>query len=221
MNLIFLGPPGSGKGTQAAKLEKDLNIPKLSTGDMLRKAIFDKTPLGNQAKSIIDSGALVPDEIMINMITERISYPDCQQGFILDGFPRTIIQAEALDQTLTNLGKKIDLVLELKVDDNAIIERTSGRFSCAKCNHSYNKKYRNTKLPGICDECGSDKFIYREDDDPKAVANRLKAYHSLTEKLLPYYKNQGKLFTINGMEDIDEVSNKINLIIKTKSNLLT
>jgi adenylate kinase len=178
MNLIFLGPPGSGKGTQSSQLETIYGIKKLSTGDMLRQAIKDNTEIGQQAKSIIEKGELVSDQIMISMISERIKLEDCKKGFVLDGFPRTIAQAEALENVLNKMGKKIDAVLELKVDDNALVERISGRYSCGKCGESYNMKFKPSLVENVCDICGASDFKQRDDDKAETVMKRLNTYHN-------------------------------------------
>jgi adenylate kinase len=221
MNLIFLGPPGSGKGTQSMMLEKKYNIPKLSTGDMLRKAVAENSLIGQQAKIIMDAGEYVPDNIMIEMISERINLDDCKGGFILDGFPRTIKQAEALDEMLAVKGKSINAVLELKIDDTALIDRISGRYSCKTCDTGYNSKFKKTIKEGYCDDCGGTEFIYREDDKAETVAARLRAYNEQTSHLLLYYNNKKLLHTINGMADIEVVSNQINLIVRSSAKILT
>lgn len=213
MNLILLGPPGAGKGTQAQLLKDRNGLVQLSTGDMLRAAVASGSELGKQAKSIMAAGGLVSDEIMINLISDRISQPDCAKGFILDGFPRTTRQAEALDAMLTAKGLKLDAVIELKVDDAALVERISGRFSCAKCGAGYHDKYKQPKKAGICDSCGSDQFTRREDDKAEVVASRLEAYHRQTAPLLPYYQARGVLKTVDGMAGIDEVQGQIEKVL--------
>jgi adenylate kinase len=205
MNLIFLGPPGSGKGTQSLMLEKLLNVPKVSTGEILRKAVDDQTEIGLKIGSIIESGAFVSDDIVIDMLSQKLNNSDCSNGFILDGFPRTIEQAKALDVLLAKINKKIDAVLELKVDEQVLIDRIAGRFSCA----------------GICDQCGSKNFICRKDDNVETVANRLKIYRDQTSKLLPYYKDKGILYSVDGVADIKIVSEQIKLIVQSVSNILT
>ncbi|HEU0070128.1 MAG TPA: adenylate kinase [Alphaproteobacteria bacterium] len=213
MNLILLGPPGAGKGTQAQLLKDRNGLVQLSTGDMLRAAVASGSELGKQAKSIMAAGGLVSDEIMINLISDRISQPDCAKGFILDGFPRTTRQAEALDAMLSAKGLKLDAVIELKVDDAALVERISGRFSCAKCGAGYHDKYKQPKKAGICDSCGSDQFTRREDDKAEVVASRLEAYHRQTAPLLPYYQARGVLKTVDGMAGIDEVQGQIEKVL--------
>lgn len=213
MNLILLGPPGAGKGTQAQLLKERHGLVQLSTGDMLRAAVASGSELGKTVKSIMASGGLVPDETMINLIADRIAQPDCAKGFILDGFPRTTRQAEALDAMLTAKGLKLDGVIELQVDDAALVERISGRYSCAKCGAGYHDSYKKPKKAGICDSCGSDQFTRREDDKAEVVASRLEAYHRQTAPLLPYYKARGVLRTVDGMAGIDEVQGQIEKVL--------
>jgi adenylate kinase len=214
MKLILLGPPGAGKGTQASRIEQAFGIVQLSTGDMLRAAVASGSDLGVKAKSIMESGGLVPDEIMISMIRERISKDDCKSGFILDGFPRTAAQAAALDEMLASLGKSLDAVIEMKVDDEALVDRISGRFTCAKCGEGYNKKFKMPEKVGVCDKCGSTEFKQRSDDNAETVSARLKAYHAQTAPLVPYYAQKGVLFSVDGMKNIDEVTFNINDILK-------
>lgn len=215
MNLILLGPPGAGKGTQATKIEKDYGAIQLSTGDMLRAVVASGSELGLEAKKIMDEGGLVPDEIMVKMIEERISKDDCKEGFILDGFPRTTAQAEALDEMLSRLGKGLDAVIEIKVDDGALVERISGRFSCKSCGEGYNKKYKLPSVKDVCDKCGGSEFYQRSDDNAETVSARLKSYHAQTAPLIPYYKDKGILQTVDGMMSIDDVMKDINHILKT------
>jgi adenylate kinase len=213
MNLILLGPPGAGKGTQAQYLQNRLQIAKLSTGDMLRAAVSSGSALGNQVKDIMAKGQLVSDEIVINLLRERIQQPDCQKGFILDGFPRTVAQAEALDVMLDQEKKKLDFVIELKVDDKQLVDRIAGRFSCAKCGAGYHDNFKQPKTAGVCDECGSAEFSRRDDDKAETVAKRLEAYHAQTAPLLPYYKQKSVLTSVDGMADIEEVTRQIDGII--------
>lgn len=208
MILILFGPPGAGKGTQAKFLEQKFNIVQLSTGDMLRAKAKQTDDLATTIKGIFAAGALVPDDIMIAMIEERIQHDDCKNGFILDGFPRTVPQAEALDQMFAKQGKKLDAVVELKVDENALVERIVGRCSCSNCGASYHYKFNPPKVEGICDLC-SGPIICRSDDNEETVRARLKTYHEQTEPLLPYYSAKGVLKTVDGMAPMDDVTKEI------------
>lgn len=209
MNLIMFGPPGAGKGTQADFLSKKYGYAKLSTGDMLRAAVASGSELGMQAKSIMAAGQLVPDEVMIRLIKERIQDADCQKGFILDGFPRTNAQAEALDEMLSEEKKSLNHVIELKVDDQKLVERIVGRFSCKSCGAGYHDSFKQPKTEGVCDDCGSTEFTRREDDKAETVTKRLKAYHDQTAPLLPYYAAAGVLTTVDGMADMNDVTKEI------------
>jgi adenylate kinase len=219
MNIILLGAPGAGKGTQADIIKEKLHIIKLSTGDMLRETAASGSELGNKLQSIMMAGQLVPDGIMIDMIDKRISLPDCRQGFILDGFPRTLEQAEALDLLLTQRGKKINAVIEIRVDDEVIIQRITGRFSCAQCGKGYHEEFVTPKKAGVCDACGSTEFLRRKDDSIETVSKRLKTYHAQTSPLLPYYLNKGLLHTINGMEPVDVVNRRIDEILQNSIDI--
>lgn len=201
MNLILLGAPGAGKGTQAEVICKALNIPTISTGNMLREAVKNGTKSGLEAKSFMDSGKLVPDEVVIGILKDRIAEDDCKNGFILDGFPRTVPQAEALD----NMGVAIDKVVEIYVPDEKIKQRLSGRRVCEGCGNSYHVDFKPTKVEGICDACGA-KTVIRKDDEPETVNNRLAIYHEQTAPLKGYYENQGKLVTVEGQEEVSETS---------------
>jgi adenylate kinase len=209
MRLLLLGPPGAGKGTQAERIAAKYRIPHLSTGDMLREAVAANTEIGRQAKSIMDAGRLVPDDVMIRLVAERIAQPDCARGFILDGFPRTLAQAEALDRLLEERGLELDLVVEIAVDDEALIERISGRFACARCGAGYHDRFKQPKMPGVCDACGSREFLRREDDNAATVRARLEAYHAQTAPLLPYYRDKGLLQVVDGMAEIDRVTAEV------------
>ncbi len=209
MKLILLGPPGAGKGTQSDILRNHYGLAKLATGDMLRAAVKNSTPLGLQVAEIMQTGALVSDDIIVRMIQERISQPDCAKGFILDGFPRTTAQAEALDRMLEREGTQLDAVIEIKVNDAILVERISGRFSCGKCGAGYHDHFMPTAVEGICDHCGSHHFTRRSDDNADTVAKRLESYHAQTAPLLPYYAAKGLLKTVDGMLDVEEVTASI------------
>ena len=206
MRLILLGPPGAGKGTQAAWLKDTYGIPQLSTGEMLREAVAKGTEVGREAKSIMEAGRLVSDEIINLIVAERIDQPDCAGGFILDGFPRTVPQAEALDHMLAERGLALDAVIEFHVDHDALVERISGRFSCARCGAGYHDRFKPTKVAGVCDVCGSTEFVRRKDDNAATVAARLDAYEAQTAPLLPFYRSKGLILTVDGMSPIDEVT---------------
>ncbi len=205
MNIILLGPPGAGKGTQARSLEEKYGMIQLSTGDMLRGAIKRGEPLGLKAKEIMDRGTLVPDELMVDLIEHRIAQPDCAKGFILDGFPRTVPQAEALDRMLAAKGMKLDAVVELKVNEDLLVERVSGRFTCAKCGEGYHDKFKKPKVDGVCDVCGATDFTRRPDDNAETMKTRLAAYNDQTAPILPYYQGKGALKSIDGMAALEAV----------------
>lgn len=213
MNIILLGPPGAGKGTQSDYLRDTFRLTKLATGDMLRAAVASGSEIGLKAKAVMAAGALVSDDIMIGIIRDAISDANCPNGFILDGFPRTTAQAAALDAMLMDEGKKIDYVIELAVDDKALVERIAGRFSCKKCGAGYHDTFRQPVTKGKCDACDSTEFSRREDDKAETVAKRLEQYHAMTAPLLPHYKGQGALRTVDGMADIAEVTAAINRIV--------
>jgi adenylate kinase len=209
MNLILLGPPGAGKGTQADLLKQRYGLIQLSTGDMLRAAVASGSDLGKRVKAIMEAGQLVPDDIMIEMISDRIDQADCAKGFILDGFPRTTRQAEALDAMLAKKGTKLDRVVELKVEDSELGKRIAGRFACAKCGAGYHDEFKPPKKAGVCDVCGGTEFVRRQDDRPETVAARLAAYHAQTAPLSAYYGARGLLSQVDGMAEIPEVFRQI------------
>ena len=209
MNVIILGPPGAGKGTQAKRIEAKYHLVQLSTGDMLRALVASGSELGKEAKKIMESGRLMPDDLMIQMISERIDEPDCRDGFILDGFPRTEAQAEGLDTMLAEKGLKLHHVIELKVDEEALVERITGRFSCSKCGAGYHDVFQQPKTEGVCDICDSTEFTRRADDNEATVRARLEAYRAQTAPILPYYEEAGVLKAVDGMADIDTVTHQI------------
>jgi adenylate kinase len=214
MNIILLGPPGAGKGTQAKRIEEKHGLIQLATGDMLRAAVANGTEVGRKAKPIMDAGKLCPDEILIAMIAERIAQPDCAKGFILDGFPRTVRQAEALDEMLAAKHRELDHVIEMKVDEAALVDRVTGRFSCTRCGASYHDRYNQPKVAGVCDVCGNTSFSRRADDNAETIKARLEAYRSQTAPILPYYRKKKILVAVDGMAEIDEVTRQIDAILK-------
>lgn len=209
MNLILLGPPGAGKGTQAKMLGDRRGLIQLSTGDMLRAAVAAGSEVGLKAKAVMDRGELVSDEIVIGIISGRIDDPDCANGFILDGFPRTQAQAEALDRLLVEKGKTLDAVVEMRVDDDRLVDRITGRFTCAACGEGYHETAKRPAVEGVCDRCGATEFTRRADDTEETVRSRLIAYHAQTKPLIDYYDAQSKLRSVDGMASIDDVSRDI------------
>ncbi len=213
MNLILLGPPGAGKGTQAKRLEQQHGLTQVSTGDMLRAEVKSGSEVGLQAKAIMERGDLVPDAIIIAMLAAQVSRPDATKGFILDGFPRTVPQAEALDLMLAEKGVPLDHVIELRVRDEEMVARISGRYSCAKCGEGWHDQFKQPKHTGVCDACGGTEFTRRADDRAETVAARLAAYHRQTAPLLPYYAARGILRAVDGMAAMDRVYSDIEKII--------
>ena len=213
MNIILLGPPGSGKGTQAKRIEQTHGIIQLSTGDMLRATTNSDTELGRRVKAIMDSGQLVPDDTIVEMIDRRIVQPDSSAGFILDGFPRNVPQAKALDAMLAEHNLKLDHVILLDVDEAALVDRLSGRFTCTQCGASFHDRYNRPSCEGVCEVCGGTEFVRRADDRPEAVKARFEVYRSQTAPILPYYRDRGILRVVDGMAEIDEVTRKIDRIL--------
>jgi adenylate kinase len=213
MNVVLLGPPGTGKGTQAKRIEQRSGIVQLSTGDMLRNAIASGSELGARVKGIMAAGQLVPDDLMIGMIAERTALPDCRSGFILDGFPRTVPQARALDEMLAKRGLELDHVIEIVVDEAALVDRLSGRFSCQRCGASYHERHHRPRIEGVCDVCGAREFIHRADDSPEAVKARFAVYRRQTAPLLPYYRARGILRSVDGNAEMDAVTRRIEAIL--------
>jgi adenylate kinase len=213
MNLILLGPPGAGKGTQAKLLEESHGLKQLSTGDMLRAARNAGTEIGLKAKAVMDRGDLVSDEIVIGIVSERLDQPDVKKGVVFDGFPRTPAQADALDRLLASKGQKIDAVIEMKVNDEALVTRIVGRYTCAKCGQGYHEQFAKPKLAGTCDVCGSREFTRRADDNEKTVRDRLHVYNTQTAPLVAYYREKGNLHVIDGMADIGKVTQDMSAVL--------
>jgi len=213
MNILFMGPPGAGKGTQAEKIVSEFEIPHISTGDAFRAAMSQGTPLGVEAKSYVDKGLLVPDEITNGIVRDRLAQPDCDRGFLLDGFPRTIAQAEALDGMLADLGKKIDVVFNLVVDRSLLLARLTGRRICKSCGSTYHVMFNPPKQEGVCDKC-SGELYQRSDDTEEKVGTRLDEYLNKTAPLLDYYRNKGILHEVNGEQDIHQVTAEISSILR-------
>ena len=213
MNIILLGPPGAGKGTQAKRLETGRGMIQLSTGDMLRAAVAAGTELGKQAQKVMDAGNLVSDDLMIGLISERLDQDDTKGGFILDGFPRTTAQAEALDKMLEQKGLELDYVIELRVDDAALVRRIVGRYTCAKCGQGYHDEFQKPKVEGVCDACGSTEFKRRADDNAETVRTRMAEYRAKTAPILPLYEARGIVSRVDGMASIEEVTEAIDDIL--------
>ncbi len=215
MNLVLLGPPGGGKGTQAKRLMDTFGLVQLSTGDMLRAAVSSGSEIGKKAKAVMDAGQLVSDDIVIAIIDERLDQADTQNGVIFDGFPRTVAQAEALDAMLVRKGRGLNAAIEVRVPDALLIERITGRYTCAKCGAGYHDKFQKPAKDGVCDKCGSTEFIRRADDNAETVTKRLDAYHAQTAPLLPYYEKKGILSVVDGTQDIAKVTTDLETILKS------
>ena len=209
MNIILLGPPGAGKGTQARILEERTGMVQLSTGDMLRAAVASGSEIGKKAKAVMEAGQLVSDDIVIDVVRERLAQPDLAKGAIFDGFPRTVAQAEALDGLLEERGQPLDAVIEMQVDDGVLVDRISGRFTCAKCGEGFHDTAKRPAVEGLCDTCDSTEFIRRADDNAETVASRLTAYHAQTAPLIAYYRSKGKLRGVDGMAAIADVASQM------------
>jgi len=215
LNIILLGPPGCGKGTQAKMLTEKYHIPQISTGDILREAVKNKTPLGLEAKTYMDSGKLVPDDVVIGIIQDRLKQPDCEKGFILDGFPRTVVQAEALDDTLKTMGKKIEHAISISVDEEELLRRLTGRRTCRSCGAMFHILFNPPKKEGICDKC-SGELYQRDDDKEETIRNRLNVYNQQTAPLIDYYQKKELLRTIESVGKIEDIFRKIEEVIKGK-----
>ena len=214
MNLILLGPPGAGKGTQAKILEDKFGLKQLSTGDMLRAAVAAGTEYGKKAKEVMAAGGLVSDGIVVAIISERLDQPDVKKGFILDGFPRNTAQARALGTMLKAKGLKLDAVIEMKVDDAALVARISGRYTCAKCGKGYHDHFEKPRAAGVCDNCGGTEFTRRPDDNEATVKSRLEVYHQQTAPLVDFYRGEGNLKSVDGMAEISEVTRQIGKLLE-------
>ncbi len=213
MNLILLGPPGAGKGTQASRLVKERGLVQLSTGDMLRAAVAAQTPIGLAAKAVMESGALVSDAIVNGILSERLDQPDARSGFILDGYPRTTAQAEALEAMLGDKGLRLDHVIELEVDEEALVDRITGRFTCAKCGEGYHDRHKPPRVAGTCDVCGGSEFKRRPDDNADTVRKRMAVYRAETAPILPHYDELGLVSRVDGMADMDAVAASIDAVL--------
>ncbi|WP_170450273.1 adenylate kinase [Ruegeria arenilitoris] len=211
--LILLGPPGAGKGTQARMLEQKFGLVQLSTGDLLRAAVAAGTEAGKAAKAVMEAGDLVSDDIVIAILRDRIVEPDCARGVILDGFPRTTVQAEALDKLLAENGQKVNAAISLEVEDAEMVTRIAGRYTCAMCGEGYHDQYKQPKVEGVCDKCGSTEFSRRADDNAETVASRLEAYHEQTAPLIDYYKDRGVLRKLDAMGQIDQIARGLESIV--------
>lgn len=214
MNLIFMGPPGAGKGTQAEFIKQNYPIPHISTGDMFREAVSKGTEMGMKAQKYMDEGKLVPDEVTIGVVEERLSQPDCRQGFLLDGFPRTLVQAEALDRVTSKLGRSIEAAIDIFVPDQILVERMSGRISCKECKTVYNLNSNPPKKAGVCDKCGGE-LIQRSDDKAETARKRLQVYQEETRPVMNHYQQHGVLYRIDGNRDSEAVFADIQKILET------
>lgn len=214
MNLILLGPPGAGKGTQASRLVKERGMVQLSTGDMLRAAVAAGTQVGLAAKAVMDSGGLVSDEIVSGILSERLDQPDARAGFILDGYPRTDVQADSLDAMLAEKGLALDHVIELVVDEDALVDRITGRFTCGSCGEGYHDRYKQPKVADTCDVCGASNFKRRADDNADTVRQRMMEYRAKTAPIIPHYEGRGIVARVDGMADIDAVAASIDKIVE-------
>lgn len=213
MNLILLGPPGAGKGTQASRLVKERGMVQLSTGDMLRAAVAAGTPVGLAAKAVMESGGLVSDEIVSGILSERLGQPDARAGFILDGYPRTDVQADSLDAMLAEKGLALDHVIELVVDEDALVDRITGRFTCGSCGEGYHDRYKQPKVADTCDVCGANNFKRRADDNADTVRQRMMEYRAKTAPIIPHYEGRGIVARVDGMADMDAVAASIDKIV--------
>lgn len=217
MNIILLGPPGAGKGTQARIIEKERGLVQLSTGDMLRAAVAAGSEIGLKAKAVMEAGGLVSDDIVIGIISDRIDEPDCANGFILDGFPRTLPQAAALEELLKSKGKALNAVIEMRVDDEKLVERITGRFTCGACGEGYHDKFRMPKTEGVCDNCGANDFKRRADDNAETLRARLLSYYKETSPLIGYYYAKDNLLSIDGTAAMDAVTSSIEAILNDRT----
>jgi adenylate kinase len=213
LNLILLGPPGAGKGTQASRLVKERGMVQLSTGDMLRAAVAAGTPVGLAAKAVMESGGLVSDDIVSGILSDRLDQPDARAGFILDGYPRTDVQADALDAMLAAKGLTLDHVIELVVDEDVLVDRVTGRFTCAKCGEGYHDRYKLPAAAGVCDVCGSGDFKRRSDDNEGTVRQRMAEYRAKTAPIIPHYEGRGIVARVDGMASMDDVAAAIDGVI--------
>jgi len=213
--LMLLGPPGAGKGTQARMLQQRFDLVQLSTGDLLRAAVAAGTEAGKEAKSVMAQGGLVSDDIVIAILRDRLAEPDCAAGVILDGFPRTTVQAGALDELLQDIGQAVNAVISLEVEDAAMVARISGRYTCGDCGEGYHDSFKPTSAEGVCDQCNSNDMKRRADDNPETVAQRLEAYHAQTAPLISYYEARDVLRGVQAMGEIDDIAGELNNIVTT------